>query len=80
MDSTPPRARPHRLKRESGATGGAEPGRRRFGAEAIAAVVVFVATIAQVPAVPVYDAATYWFGSVGLVHGRDVYIDGLMSL
>lgn len=59
---------------------GAETGRRRFGAEAIAAVVVSVATIAQAPAVPVYDATTYWAGSVGLVHGRDVYIDGLMSL
>jgi hypothetical protein len=46
----------------------------------MAGVVVFLGTVTQSPSRFVYDAATYWAGAVGLAHGRDPFVDGMMSL
>ena len=46
----------------------------------IAGAVVFAGTVTQTPSRFVYDAATYWAGSVSLAHGRDPYVDGMLNL
>jgi hypothetical protein len=46
----------------------------------LAGLVVFLATVIQSPARFVWDAATYWAGSVSLAQGRDPYVAGLLNL
>jgi hypothetical protein len=46
----------------------------------VAGLVVFLGTVTQSPSGFAYDAATYWAGSVSLAHGRDAYVDGMLSL
>ena len=58
----------------------ARPRRQSATLSVIACVVLFLGTVTQSPARFVYDAANYWAGAVSLAHGRDAYVDGLMSL
>lgn len=58
----------------------AGPRRQSVALSVMAGVVMFLGTVTQSPATFVYDAATYWAGSVSLAHGRDAYADGMLSL
>lgn len=45
----------------------------------IAGAMVFLGTVTQSRTRFVYDAATYWAGSVSLAHGRDPYLTGWLN-
>ena len=45
----------------------------------IAGAMVFLGTVTKSPTRFVYDAATYWAGSVSLAHGRDPYLTGWLN-
>jgi len=58
----------------------ASPQRQSAILTAMAGMALFLGTVTQSPARFLYDAATYWAGSIHLVHGRDPYSDGMLSL
>ena len=56
------------------------PWRHSATQSVMAGLVVFLGTVTQSPARFVYDASTYWAGSVSLAHRRDFYVDGMLNL